>query len=215
MCNAHNHRPGCPCGWGGDGHLGGGGGRGGSHSPKSDGANVHSTQHFLSDIRGHIGRITYDRYVNPNARCPVCEDPVIFYQSEYGGRVFFNPPLGPPWEKHGCTDTRNSSPLPYFETKSQPPLRDGWSPIIDPTAESLTPHLYRITVKVDGRETILYVRKRDVPQDVNLTWLIDRTFVAIKHITNGTYWISVLNKNFKDFRVPAFTSQASANAWNS
>ena len=42
-------------------------------------------------------------YVNPNARCPVCGDPVFFYQSPYGGRVFFNN-LGWPWPKHECTD---------------------------------------------------------------------------------------------------------------
>lgn len=47
--------------------------------------------------------VNYPSYVNPNARCPVCGDPVYFYQSPYGGRVFFNE-LGPPWEKHGCTD---------------------------------------------------------------------------------------------------------------
>jgi hypothetical protein len=47
--------------------------------------------------------ITYPSYVNPNARCPVCGSSVYFYQSPYGGRVFFDE-LGPPWPKHPCTD---------------------------------------------------------------------------------------------------------------
>ncbi len=47
--------------------------------------------------------ITYPSYVNPNARCPVCGAAVYFYQSPYGGRVFFDE-LGPPWPKHPCTD---------------------------------------------------------------------------------------------------------------
>ena len=47
--------------------------------------------------------ITYPSYVNPNARCPVCGADVYFYQSPYGGRVFFDE-LGPPWPKHPCTD---------------------------------------------------------------------------------------------------------------
>lgn len=47
--------------------------------------------------------VTYPSYVNPNARCPVCGDSVYFYQSPYGGRVFFDE-LGPPWPKHPCTD---------------------------------------------------------------------------------------------------------------
>lgn len=47
--------------------------------------------------------ITYPSYVNPNARCPGCGCAVYFYQSPYGGRVFFDE-LGPPWPKHPCTD---------------------------------------------------------------------------------------------------------------
>ncbi len=47
--------------------------------------------------------VTYPSYINPNARCPVCGCAVYFYQSPYGGRVFFDE-LGPPWPKHPCTD---------------------------------------------------------------------------------------------------------------
>jgi hypothetical protein len=45
--------------------------------------------------------------VNPNARCPVCNERVYYYQNAYGSRVFFND-LGWPWPKHECTD--NSEP---------------------------------------------------------------------------------------------------------
>jgi hypothetical protein len=93
MCNAWNHPADCNCGWGGDGHFVGYGG-GGGHSAfrsTSDGC-------FLE-----FPFITYPSYVNPNARCPVCGASVYFYQSPYGGRVFFDE-LGPPWPKHPCTD---------------------------------------------------------------------------------------------------------------
>jgi hypothetical protein len=46
---------------------------------------------------------TYDSYLNPNARCPVCGDAVFYYQSPFGGRVFFDD-VGWPWPKHPCTD---------------------------------------------------------------------------------------------------------------
>jgi hypothetical protein len=49
---------------------------------------------------------TYDSYLDPNARCPVCGAPVFFYQSPYGGRVFFDD-VGWPWPKHRCTDNWN------------------------------------------------------------------------------------------------------------
>lgn len=45
----------------------------------------------------------FPSYINPNATCPVCGAAVYFYQSPYGGRVFFDE-LGPPWPKHPCTD---------------------------------------------------------------------------------------------------------------
>lgn len=51
----------------------------------------------------HFPFVTFPSYVNPNARCPVCGAEVYFYQSPYGGRVFFDE-LGPPWPKHPCTD---------------------------------------------------------------------------------------------------------------
>jgi hypothetical protein len=61
---------------------------------------------FRSTSNGEVFEfpfITYPSYVNPNARCPVCGANVYFYQSPYGGRVFFDE-LGPPWPKHPCTD---------------------------------------------------------------------------------------------------------------
>ncbi|MBI3881649.1 MAG: hypothetical protein HY301_16495 [Verrucomicrobia bacterium] len=47
-----------------------------------------------------FGWVEYPSYVNPNATCPRCGKSVYFYQSPFGGRVYFNE-LGPPWPKHG------------------------------------------------------------------------------------------------------------------
>lgn len=92
-CNAWNHPPDCNCGWGGDT---GGGGYSGIYAKRiADGR-------LWSNLD-----LTYDSFTIPNASCPVCGDPVFFYQSPYGGRVFFDE-LGPPWPKHPCTDTGTS-----------------------------------------------------------------------------------------------------------
>lgn len=96
MCNAWNHPPDCNCGWGGEGHFGGFGGYGGGGGYSS----IRST--FSGEVF-EFPFVTYPSYVNPNARCPVCGAGVYFYQSPYGGRVFFDD-LGPPWPKHPCTD---------------------------------------------------------------------------------------------------------------
>lgn len=62
----------------------------------------------------------FESYTIPNARCPVCRDIVFFYQSEHGGRVFFDPPLGPPWNKHLCTDSRSSTGSKSSQTNPHP-----------------------------------------------------------------------------------------------
>ena len=127
-CNAWNHSPDCDCGWGGDT---GGGGRGIAFLTRS--------------IRVPDGRDwarpnspTYETFINPNARCPICGADVFFYASPFGGRVFFDS-LGPPWPKHPCTDTylRRLPPHPVLPparapgSRALPSLRPGeWNPLI-------------------------------------------------------------------------------------
>lgn len=43
-----------------------------------------------------------DGLMNPNAKCPVCGEPVYYYESPNGGQVYFDE-LGSPWPKHPCT----------------------------------------------------------------------------------------------------------------
>lgn len=92
MCNAWNHRPNCTCGWGGWG------------ATYSRGVTVAPTRLLpASKIINPIYAQGLASYTNPNAHCPVCGAQVFFYQSQDGGRVFFDH-LGKPWPKHPCTD---------------------------------------------------------------------------------------------------------------
>lgn len=104
MCNAWNHAPGCKCGWGGEGHLGR------PSYPPPQARSLAPAYRTLSS------------YTNPNALCPVCHEPVFFYQSPDGGRVFFDE-LGPPWPKHPCTDHSGvrSSANQSFSIQAQGP----------------------------------------------------------------------------------------------
>jgi hypothetical protein len=103
MCNSWNHPPGCTCGWGGDGHRGKGGYRGGG----TTGGPVQTISSLAKpNVLSNAARSSTNprrRYTNPNASCPVCDAPVYFFQSEFGARVFFDD-LGYPWQKHPCTD---------------------------------------------------------------------------------------------------------------
>ena len=52
---------------------------------------------------------THGKFFSPDAccrlsACPICGRDAYFVRSN-GGAVWFDPPLGPPWPKHGCFDT--------------------------------------------------------------------------------------------------------------
>jgi hypothetical protein len=85
----------------------------GSCSASGSSSGYGSSSHWVeretqSGQRFVFGWVEYPSYVNPNAHCPVCGAEVYFYQSPYGGRVFFDE-LGPPWPKHPCTSSDDSS----------------------------------------------------------------------------------------------------------
>ena len=53
----------------------------------------------------------------PQRVLPVCGQQVFFYQSPYGGRVFFDD-VGWPWPKHPCTDKKSSQAGPVQRPKA-------------------------------------------------------------------------------------------------
>jgi hypothetical protein len=103
-------------------------------------------------------RLTYESFANPNAHCPVCGAKVAFYQSPYGGKVYFNY-LGWPWPKHECTDTgRQQERARVAPNPVAPALQIGWQ------AEGWLP----INVERVMREDSWYVLKCKALQDGEL-----------------------------------------------
>jgi hypothetical protein len=90
MCNAWNHPPSCRCGWGGDGHLGGGG----------DG--WHGTEGTSSWPSYRLPEHDYWRFVREAgpSKCPWCGD-LVFFLRHNGGCVYVDE-LGFPWPVHPC-----------------------------------------------------------------------------------------------------------------
>lgn len=93
-CNAWNHPPNCNCGWGGAGYLE-------SNGEDSWLFNKDKKRRSLGYQKATSGTLA-SGYTDPNATCPICGAAVYFYESPYGGRIFFDD-LGPPWPKHPCT----------------------------------------------------------------------------------------------------------------
>ena len=123
----YNHRLDCQCGWCV--------GRQGTYSPrtKPNTAQLDNNYKIIVAARETLRKLNVSNYsscfVNPNAQCPVCGQAVFFYSNIHGSRVFFNE-LGPPWEKHGCTD--NSGLRPHQSSrKSHAPVRRSKNQIQD------------------------------------------------------------------------------------
>ncbi|MGI0524012.1 hypothetical protein [Rhizobium giardinii] len=100
---------------------------------------------ILLSYKGTSYGITY-----PNARCPICKEYVFFFAAHNGGRVFFDPPLGPPWPKHPCTISETAT---IAKTTG---AEEGYS--APSQAESLTYEIYPqltgsvIVLEIDGQE---------------------------------------------------------------
>ncbi len=95
MCNAWNHPADCTCGWGGEGHLGGGGNTG--HTVAHD-----LTRKNSSHLRSHNwGIIGGEDFYKPTT-CPECEA-LVYFVRHNGGSVWLDD-LGQPWPKHPCFD---------------------------------------------------------------------------------------------------------------
>jgi hypothetical protein len=198
MCNAWNHSFDCTCGWGGVGHAGR---RSGWLTALVDGGSEWTSPR-------------YETYTTPGASCPVCGASVYFYQSESGGRVFFDQ-LGPPWPKHPCTDTGTASPRP-----SRLPVAvggaawqsDGWTPFLDPVALSYSPLLYRLSGQAGAAHLTIYVRKAALPPSLDLRDLVGRSFIHARVNRDGSYLVSLLGPSLEPIELLAYTSEAQAGA---
>jgi hypothetical protein len=186
MCNAWNHRPGCTCGWGGDGHAG--------ISPGHVSSVLAQFKRMFYGIQEGPAYANEDSYLDPNAICPVCGAAVFFYRSQHNGRVFFDS-MGPPWPKHPCTSLgvqgRHGYPTPIRRlgevSRAMPPTwsKLGWQPFLLREA-SIIPSLstcIRIkgTLCRQGKELFL-----------NVPRLADGALLQVRSIELGTYEVSIM-----------------------
>jgi len=196
MCNAWNHRPGCTCGWGG----------GYSSGYSFDLKKIVSKYQNFPQVPS-IQNI-YESYVNPNASCPVCGRHVYFYQSPYGGRVFFDE-LKPPWPKHSCTDM-NSVPKPIVGKISIVPKEiksssKAWEPFIISSVSQVD----QISCKVVGERSGLHMTvfvAREMINNLRDNSLTERTLANIKKV-NDSFIISFLSPKGYPIEIRAFNTR--------
>jgi hypothetical protein len=157
--SGHNHYPSCTCGWCKGGR---------SNSYSSHYSKVEKQSDFIPSYKwdySYIGRIyNYKSFINPNARCPVCDERVYFYQSPYGGKVYFDQ-LGPPWTKHGCRTTAKDPVEPRdidISSKVQPKwIRLKWKPFVCKISKPSS-NLQQITLVCDEEIVTCYGLSKNV-----------------------------------------------------
>ena len=192
MCNAWNHPPGCPCGWGG-----------GWQGPSG-----------LTAVSAMWpARVT--NFVNPFASCPVCGAAVFYFESREGGRVFFDS-LGPPWPKHPCTDTsRFVSVLPAPSAVPIDPTAygwhmEGWRPLIVNFVFDYTPTLLRVDGAIESRELELFVRKSHLPAVHSKRDYLARAAIQSRAASMGDYVLSILGSDMRPLNTIGYSSSLDA-----
>lgn len=110
----YNHYPDCACGWCVN--------TGRSRLKRIDVRQDFVYRDALLLLKQYNANSAAGCYVNPNARCPVCNTPVFFYANAAGSRVYFDD-LGPPWPKHPCTDNGPQRVAPAEAVNSGPTRR--------------------------------------------------------------------------------------------
>ena len=175
ICNAHNHPPGCECGWGGVWY-------GGSSDSAEWLFNRIARPRSLGPQLGTRSSLS-GSFVNPNSNCPVCGASVYFYQSPYGGRVFFDA-LGPPWPKHPCTSTFSSlrgsanRPIPWHQ--------DGWHSLANV-------EIHKSGQKVDRYSIVGTSRGKPIQLEFVANEIVMAEVVRYRPIGMGHFELSILD----------------------
>jgi hypothetical protein len=142
-----------------------------------------------------------ESYVNPNAHCPVCNKIVYFYQSPYGGRVYFDD-LGWPWPKHGCTD----NPRAQADTVKRVSEKSRRAFFLSKEGNGL--HLYRI-VELSQQNDNLSVKLSRVDQPLVAfrlsvpTVLLNQSDITLEDLRRAPAFVVHF---FEDYRLLEFIS---------
>ncbi|MBL5979725.1 hypothetical protein JAO85_20825 [Comamonas sp. NyZ500] len=181
-CNGFNHQPGCTCGFRG----GWGGYR--SFDPLQRRFDNEPRPRQLGFQQGTAQPLS-GGFTRPGAKCPVCGDTVYFYQSPYGGRVFFDD-LGPPWPKHPCTDNITASSKAKAASHTSWHLNQ-WQPLTHASTAEISPvrGIYRISGRISDRDHSFFFRAYDI---------VMAEIVRIQKIGRGKFALSVLDFNTVD-----------------
>jgi hypothetical protein len=157
-----------------------------------------------------------DSYTNPNATCPTCRAKVFYYESPFGGKVYFDY-MGPPWPQHPCMDRHHSTNRMKFLTeqvqstnKLTAPnyqVEDGWRPVYCAEIKNsteLSGCIVLLLYEPENRKLLYAKHKRET--------IDERSPILIRRIKDTKHYeistLSLRDESPSELRFLAFTSVA-------
>lgn len=161
-----------------------------------------------SDLVSVVG--TRHSYTAPTT-CPICGDAVFLYQSEHGGRVFFDE-LGPPWPKHPCTDgARAVQSTAAIATDQSPPNRRyswqeaGWLPVTDVIVDSIGATHVRLRGEHNSQSLTLYMLVSAIAAGADPVAQIAHSPIHARRTVDGAFELAFLTQDLSPALTKAFT----------
>lgn len=185
----HNHPLDCPCGF---------------CQPRG----LAKESQVTTDLISVVG--TSYSYTIP-IPCPICGGAVFLYQSEHGGRVFFDE-LGPRWPKHPCTDRARSVPLSVstatdesLSTRRYSWQEAGWLPITDVIVESAGSTDVRLSGKHNSQLITIYIPVATIADGTDPVAAIAHSPVHARRTVDGAFEVAFLTQDLRPGLTKAFT----------
>lgn len=140
--------------------------------------------------------------------CPICGSAVFLYQSEHGGKVFFDE-LGPPWSKHPCTNRARAAPL----TASDQPLptrryawqEAGWLPVTDVRVERISSTHLRLSGTHNAQLLTVYIQVTTFPASADPVAEIVHSPIHARKTVDGALELAFLTQDLRPGLIEAFT----------
>ena len=135
--------------------------------------------------------------------CPICGDAVFLYQSEHGGRAFFDE-LGPPWPKHPCTDrARAVQPAASVATDQSLPSRRyswqeaGWLPVTDVIVESAGSDRALLRGRLNSQLLTIYIPITTVVAGTDPVAEIANSPIHARRTVDGAFELAFLTQDLR------------------
>ncbi len=172
-CNAKNHAPNCPCGFGG----------------AKASSSTKEWQSKTADLFAlpHVPR----HYTKGNERCPFCDAPVFFQRLANHGGAYFDEP-GAPWRKHQCTDKASEFYRGPFGSGDE-----DWPQLKQISVDALSDSVLRLSGKLNDQSFSVFVGMSAFGNMPEPSTYLSESFIQAHPSRDGRFDLALLTPDSK------------------